>query len=215
MPKDRPIDPTGDSVHLRAGAQHGVPVARARLGRGPRRARHRHRRQRARLLGLSRLPARVHRGVRAAGHAGDREGRAGRALPHPRAAADADQGRHHPARPRARPRLRPDAQLLRPGPDGRRAAAATAACCARRASPRPASPIRARLPRQALSDAGDDRAPLLHRAYCARSTPSSTARRRASRARPRVVLDRTAFYPTSGGQPFDTGRLGDDRRSST
>jgi alanyl-tRNA synthetase len=26
--------------------------------------------------------------------------------------------------------------------------------------------------------------------------------------RPVVVLDRTAFYPTSGGQPFDTGRLG-------
>jgi alanyl-tRNA synthetase len=25
----------------------------------------------------------------------------------------------------------------------------------------------------------------------------------------RVVLDRTAFYPTSGGQPHDTGRLGD------
>lgn len=24
-----------------------------------------------------------------------------------------------------------------------------------------------------------------------------------------VTLDRTAFYPTSGGQPFDTGRLGD------
>ncbi len=23
-----------------------------------------------------------------------------------------------------------------------------------------------------------------------------------------VVLDETAFYPTSGGQPFDTGRLG-------
>ena len=27
--------------------------------------------------------------------------------------------------------------------------------------------------------------------------------------RPAVLLDRTAFYPTSGGQPFDTGRLGD------
>ena len=26
--------------------------------------------------------------------------------------------------------------------------------------------------------------------------------------RPHVVLDRTAFYPTSGGQPFDLGRLG-------
>ena len=26
--------------------------------------------------------------------------------------------------------------------------------------------------------------------------------------KPTVVLDRTAFYPTSGGQPFDTGRLG-------
>ena len=26
-----------------------------------------------------------------------------------------------------------------------------------------------------------------------------------------VVLDRTAFYPTSGGQPFDTGRLGTAR----
>jgi alanyl-tRNA synthetase len=25
----------------------------------------------------------------------------------------------------------------------------------------------------------------------------------------RIYLDRTAFYPTSGGQPFDTGRLGD------
>ena len=30
----------------------------------------------------------------------------------------------------------------------------------------------------------------------------------ADGARAHVVLDRTAFYPTSGGQPFDTGRLG-------
>ena len=29
--------------------------------------------------------------------------------------------------------------------------------------------------------------------------------------RPAVVLDRTAFYPTSGGQPYDTGALGDTR----
>jgi alanyl-tRNA synthetase len=28
-------------------------------------------------------------------------------------------------------------------------------------------------------------------------------------ARWRVILDRTAFYPTSGGQPHDTGKLGD------
>ncbi len=27
--------------------------------------------------------------------------------------------------------------------------------------------------------------------------------------RPAVTLDRTAFYPTSGGQPYDTGRLGE------
>src|SRR5688572_14413033 len=27
----------------------------------------------------------------------------------------------------------------------------------------------------------------------------------------KIVLDRTAFYPTSGGQPFDTGTLGDAR----
>src|SRR5262245_23738575 len=26
-----------------------------------------------------------------------------------------------------------------------------------------------------------------------------------------VVLDRTAFYPTSGGQPYDTGTLGEVR----
>src|SRR5689334_19645870 len=29
--------------------------------------------------------------------------------------------------------------------------------------------------------------------------------------RPAVVLDRTAFYPTSGGQPFDVGALGSVR----
>jgi len=29
------------------------------------------------------------------------------------------------------------------------------------------------------------------------------------RERWKIVLDRTAFYPTSGGQPYDTGKLGD------
>ena len=29
--------------------------------------------------------------------------------------------------------------------------------------------------------------------------------------RPAAILDRTAFYPTSGGQPFDVGRIGDAR----
>ena len=43
------------------------------------------------------------------------------------------------------------------------------------------------------------------------------ARRRAWRpngARS-LSLDRTAFYPTSGGQPFDTGTLGRARSSTS
>ena len=66
------------------------------------------------------------------------------------------------------------------------------------ASRRPASPI---------PPCADDRAHLLHRAGM------PLVRRRRHRASSsmrgaRIVLDRTAFYPTSGGQPFDTGRLG-------
>ena len=91
-----------------------------------------HRRQRARLLRLSRLPAGVHRRVRALAALATRAGVEGRALPHPHAAHHAVEGGDHPARPRARPRLRADAQLLRPRHQtGSRAAAATAACCAR------------------------------------------------------------------------------------
>src|SRR5687767_14078908 len=30
----------------------------------------------------------------------------------------------------------------------------------------------------------------------------------AADGRPAVILNRTAFYPSSGGQPFDTGTLG-------
>jgi alanyl-tRNA synthetase len=35
--------------------------------------------------------------------------------------------------------------------------------------------------------------------------------RREHRGRPAVVLDRTAFYAESGGQPWDTGTLGGAR----
>ena len=37
---------------------------------------------------------------------------------------------------------------------------------------------------------------------------ASVVESRVVDGRTQVVLDRTAFYPTSGGQPFDTGRLG-------
>ena len=43
--------------------------------------------------------------------------------------------------------------------------------------------------------------------YC-RSFDAHVARVFEHDGRPAVALNRTAFYPTSGGQPFDTGRLG-------
>jgi alanyl-tRNA synthetase len=45
-------------------------------------------------------------------------------------------------------------------------------------------------------------------AYC-RSFDATVVRAFEHEGRPAVLLDRTAFYPTSGGQPFDTGTLGD------
>ena len=47
-------------------------------------------------------------------------------------------------------------------------------------------------------------------AYC-RAFAATVARALEHDGRPAVVLDRTAFYPTSGGQPFDVGRLGSVR----
>jgi alanyl-tRNA synthetase len=41
-----------------------------------------------------------------------------------------------------------------------------------------------------------------------RSFDATVTRLEERDGRSAVVLDRTAFYPTSGGQPFDTGRLG-------
>src|SRR6187551_2276704 len=41
-----------------------------------------------------------------------------------------------------------------------------------------------------------------------RAFEAMVTRTGARDGRPLVTLDRTAFYPTSGGQPFDIGRLG-------
>ena len=43
--------------------------------------------------------------------------------------------------------------------------------------------------------------------YC-RTFDAVVTRAFEHEGRPAVTLDRTAFYPTSGGQPFDTGRVG-------
>ena len=44
-----------------------------------------------------------------------------------------------------------------------------------------------------------------------RTFDATVARSFTHDGHPAVTLDRTAFYPTSGGQPFDTGTLGDAR----
>ncbi|MXX24750.1 MAG: hydrolase, partial [Caldilineaceae bacterium SB0668_bin_21] len=44
-------------------------------------------------------------------------------------------------------------------------------------------------------------------AYCTRFT-AQVAERFTLEGKPAVRLSRSAFYPTSGGQPHDTGRLG-------
>ena len=65
VPKDRPAEAMADEIprDLRSCAQHDLPVLRAGVGRGARRAGHLHRRERAGLQRLSRLPAGVHRGL--------------------------------------------------------------------------------------------------------------------------------------------------------
>ena len=42
--------------------------------------------------------------------------------------------------------------------------------------------------------------------YC-RRFEASVIKTLVHDGRPAALLDRTAFYPTSGGQPFDTGKL--------
>ena len=177
------------------------------LGRSAGRARHLHRRQRARLLGLSRLPARSSSPPSSSSRAGDASGRRGRALSRSTRRSDrltkADIIRRGLA-------LGLDYGLTHscydPAPTGGRAAAATAASCAPPALPRPG------VARSRRSVERHDRAPLLHRAF-RRSFDAVVSRASSSmKARPAVVLDRTAFYPTSGGQPFDIGRSGRRRR---
>ncbi len=59
---------------------------------------------------------------------------------------------------------------------------------------------------------GSRAAPMTDRIYytepSCRSFEATVTRVDEREGRSVVVLDRTAFYPTSGGQPFDTGRLG-------
>ena len=49
---------------------------------------------------------------------------------------------------------------------------------------------------------------LLHRSLPDRVRCAGLQIVEAPDGRPALVLDRTAFYPTSGGQPFDTGTIG-------
>src|ERR1700727_2157879 len=46
------------------------------------------------------------------------------------------------------------------------------------------------------------------RARVVEVSPDAVSPDAASPDRQRIYLDRTAFYPTSGGQPFDIGELG-------
>ena len=92
--------------------------------------RHLHRRQRARLLRISGLPARLPRGVRAPGGAGYPRRRRRDALPRPRPAAAHDQGRDHPRGPGLGLDYGLTHSCYDPAPTAARADAATAACSA-------------------------------------------------------------------------------------
>ena len=76
-------------------------------------------RQRARLVGLPRLPARVAGGDAGGGAPRHQGGRRAAAGDHPRAAHQDDEGGDHPRRREAGRRLRPHPLLLRPRADRR------------------------------------------------------------------------------------------------
>ena len=199
IPKDRDARCAGHSFDLRAGAEHDFSVAGAWLGGGLWRAGDRSWRQRARLLRLSGLPAGIPCGVRAARRAGDARGRRRAAR------CEIKAPLLHMSKAdiiRAGLSLGLDYGLTHscydPAPSGRPCGAATVAVCVRAASRRPASPIRC------CAESRSDRAALLHRPV-PRRVRRPRARVEPHDGRPAAVLDRTAFYPTSGGQPFDTG----------
>ena len=140
VPKDRRIDATDIPSTYVPGAQHGVPVAGARMGRGARRARPRHRRQRAGLFRISGLPSGIRRRLRAAW----------RRWPRPEGCRARRFRIHAPLQHLTKAeiirrgidawsRLRPHPQLLRSRAEtAGHAAAATAAPCAPPVLPRPA-----------------------------------------------------------------------------
>jgi hypothetical protein len=131
------------SGHLCPGAQHGLPEPGAGLGRSGGRARPVRRGQRARLFGLSRLPAGIHRRVRGARQPGDQGRGRGRGLHHPRAAAQHMTKADIAARRRGSGSTRGSATAATiPRPTAARAACATPAGCAPRASRKPGCPTR-------------------------------------------------------------------------
>ena len=102
------------SVDLRAGAQHDLPVARARLGRGrSARATSSSASTRSTIPAIPTAGRSSSRAFERLATLATRAGVEGAPVSRAHAAHRAQQGRDHPARPRARPRLRPDAQLLR------------------------------------------------------------------------------------------------------
>ena len=139
---DVPKDGVGEGIPVTYVPARNTIFLSLALGpcRSERRPRHLHRRQRARLFRLSRLPARVHRGIREARQSRDQGRGRGRAIHHPRAVAAHDQGRHRArgAAARARCRRSVTAATIR-CPTAAIAGSATRAGCGPRALPRPGS----------------------------------------------------------------------------
>ncbi len=131
-------------------------------------------------------------------------GRRGAAAANQGAAAAIVEGGDHPRRADARPRLRPHAQLLRSRSVGESLSALRQL---------PAARARIRAGRRRRSRASARRTAIVtERLYYSDSYltefDATVVRVEHEGTHRAVILDRTAFYPTSGGQPFDTGQLG-------